>query len=99
MYHDSSAITVIDSLTTKVCATLNCNYIPTDDLADVLYVLVKQYMPNAIINVELNGAIVTAYIVICMFSWVKYCDTLVKSLISYSIICKYKCDMRRKQKK
>lgn len=56
MYQDSSAITIIDSRTTRVCATLNCNYIPADDLADVLYVLVKQYMPNAVINVERNGA-------------------------------------------
>lgn len=55
MYNDSSAITVIDSKTTDVVATLNCNYIPSDDLADVIYVLVKQYMPNAIVNVELNG--------------------------------------------
>ena len=52
---DSSAITIIDSYTTKVCATLNCNYIPGDDLADVIYVLATQYMPNVIINVERNG--------------------------------------------
>lgn len=55
MYMDSSAITVVDSYTTEVTATLNCNYIPSDDLADVIYVLVKQYMPNAVVNVELNG--------------------------------------------
>ena len=54
-YHDSSAITVIDSKTTKVCATLNCNFMPQDDLADVIYELVSKYMPNAIINVERNG--------------------------------------------
>lgn len=54
-FNDSSAITVIDSHTTKVCATLNCNFIPADDLAQVIYELVTKYMPNAIVNVELNG--------------------------------------------
>lgn len=55
MYQDSSAITVVDSKTTMVTATLNCNFMPTDDLADVLYVLVNKYMPNAVINIERNG--------------------------------------------
>lgn len=54
-FRDSSAITVIDSKTTKVCATLNCNYIPADDLADVIYELITKYMPNAICSVEKNG--------------------------------------------
>lgn len=91
-YGDSSAVTVVDSKTTRVTATFNCNYIPSDDLADLLYVLVKKYMPNAVINIERNGeishdlyyfigsmiyfhvAITTAYLVISMFSRVKYCD-------------------------
>jgi len=55
MYRDASAITIVDSRTTKVCATLNCNYIPTDDLADVVYNIVKYKMPNAVINIERNG--------------------------------------------
>ena len=55
LYNDSSAITIIDSRTTKVCAVLNCKYIPSDDLADVVYTLVSKYMPNAIVNVERNG--------------------------------------------
>lgn len=55
-FNDSSAITVIDSHTTRVCATLNCNFIPADDLAQVIYELVTKYMPNAIINIERNGA-------------------------------------------
>ena len=38
--HDSSAITVIDSWTTKVTAEFNCNWIPTLDLAAVLLELV-----------------------------------------------------------
>ena len=54
-FNDSSAITVIDSRTTRVCATLNCNFIPADDLADVIYQLVTKYMPNAIVNIERNG--------------------------------------------
>ena len=55
MYQDSSAITVIDSKTTRTCATLNCNFIPTDDLANVIYTIVTKYMPNAVVNVERNG--------------------------------------------
>ena len=72
---DASAITIIDSTTTKAIANLHCNFIPADDLADVLYTLVSRYLPTAIINIERNGAIqilkVTAYMVTCMFSWVK----------------------------
>lgn len=52
---DSSAITVVDSLTTKVVADLNCNYISTGDLASVLYELVTRYLPNAVVNIERNG--------------------------------------------
>lgn len=52
---DSSAISVIDSNTTKLFADFNCNYISTFDLAQVIYELVTQYMPNAVVNVERNG--------------------------------------------
>lgn len=55
MQSDSSAITIIDSKTTNVIATLNCNYIPSDELAQVVYDIVTKYMPNAIVNVERNG--------------------------------------------
>lgn len=61
-FNDSSAITVIDSRTTRVCATLNCNFIPADDLAQVIYELVTKYMPNAIINIERNGGFGSAVI-------------------------------------
>lgn len=54
-FNDSSAITVIDSKTTRVCANLNCNFIPADDLADVIYELVTKYMPSAIVSIERNG--------------------------------------------
>ena len=52
---DSSAITIIDSKTTKVVGDFNCNYISTNDLAHVIYELVVKYMPNAIVNIERNG--------------------------------------------
>lgn len=52
---DSSAITVIDSKTTKVCADMNCNYISTVDLSKVIYEIVNNYMPNAVVNIERNG--------------------------------------------
>ena len=52
---DSSAITIIDSKTTKVIADFNCNYISTIDLARVIYELVTKHMPNAIVNIERNG--------------------------------------------
>ena len=57
LYNDSSAITVIDSRTTRVIAIMNCNYIPSDDLADVVYTLVSKYLPNSIVNIERNGEI------------------------------------------
>lgn len=52
---DSSTITIIDSVTTRVIADFNCNYISPLDLAKVLQTIVMNYMPNAVINVERNG--------------------------------------------
>lgn len=52
---DSSAITIIDSQTTRVLATLNCNYIPSNDLAQIIFEIVTKYMKNAIVNIERNG--------------------------------------------
>ena len=52
---DSSAITIIDSETTDVIGTLNCNYISIPDLAKCIYELVVKYMPNAIVNIERTG--------------------------------------------
>jgi hypothetical protein len=51
---DSSAITVIDSYSTNVAATMNCNYISTLELAAVIVELVRM-MPNAVVNIERNG--------------------------------------------
>lgn len=53
--HDSSAITIVDSWTTKVTAEFNCNWIPTLDLAAVILEIVSKYMPNAVVNIERNG--------------------------------------------
>ena len=52
---DSSAITVVDSQTTKVIATLKSNFITIPELADVIYKFVTQYAKNAIVNIENNG--------------------------------------------
>lgn len=52
---DSSAITVVDSYSTRVTAEMNCNYISTVDLAKVIHELVTKYMPNAVVNIERNG--------------------------------------------
>lgn len=75
---DSSAITVIDSKTTRVGATLNCNYMPSDDLAEVIYKLVKNYLPNAIVNVERNGGFGLAVIQ-------RLCKTSVKKNLYWEI--------------
>lgn len=52
---DSSCITVIDSYSTKVLGCLNCNYISAFDLARCIEFMVKNWMPNAVVNVERNG--------------------------------------------
>ena len=52
---DASAVTIIDSKTTRAVANFHCNYIPADDLADLLYTLTVRYLPRCIINIERNG--------------------------------------------
>ena len=52
---DSSTITVIDSRTTCVLGCMNCNYISTLDLARCIEFIVKNWMPNSVVNVERNG--------------------------------------------
>ena len=54
---DSSAITIVDSYTTKVVADFNCNYISTPELASLIIELVK-YLPNAVINVMVDTELV-----------------------------------------
>jgi len=52
---DASAITIIDSKTTRVFADFKCNYISPIDLARVIYEITTTTMPNVVINVERNG--------------------------------------------
>ena len=52
---DSSAITIVDSLSTRVAAEFNCNYISPNDLAAVIFEIVSKYLPNAVVNIERNG--------------------------------------------
>lgn len=52
---DSSAITIINAKTTEVMAALNCNFMPVDDLANVVYQLVTKYLPQALVVIEKNG--------------------------------------------
>ena len=54
-YHDSSAVTIIDSRTTEVIADFQDNSISPIDLARFIYEVVCRYYPNAVINVERNG--------------------------------------------
>lgn len=68
---DSSAITIIDSETTDVIGTLNCNYISIPDLAKCIYELVVKYMPNAIVNVERTGGFGSSVIAILKKSKIK----------------------------
>ena len=54
-YQDSSTVVIVDSRTTRVCAVLNCNYMPVDDLSQVIYEIVTRHLPNSVISVEMNG--------------------------------------------
>ena len=63
---DSSTITVIDSYSTKVLGCMNCNYISAFDLARCIEFMVKNWMNNAVINVERNGVKIH-YIILFIF--------------------------------
>ena len=52
---DSSAITVVDSYSTRVTAELNSNFISTPELAMIIYEIVSKWLPNAVVNIERNG--------------------------------------------
>lgn len=52
---DSSAMSIIDSTTSKLMADFNCNYISTIDFARVIYDVVTKWVPNALVVVERNG--------------------------------------------
>ena len=53
---DWSCLTFVDSKTTEVFAELRCNSISLIDLARVIENIVLTMMPNAVINIERNGA-------------------------------------------
>ena len=85
-FGDSSTLVLIDSSTTRVCGALNCNYIPADDLAQVIYEIITNYLPNCVVAIERNGEteqFTSACRVICKFHGVncyevdKSFDTLV----------------------
>lgn len=75
IHKDASAITVIDSETTKVIATFKSNFITMPELADLIYQFVSNYAKNAIVCVENNGDATSsqtaAYRVTCRFHRVK----------------------------
>lgn len=75
---DSSALTVVDSYSTKVAAEFNCNYISPNDLASVIYEIVTKYMPNAVVNIERNGGYGSSVIA-------KLLMTSIKSNLFYTI--------------
>lgn len=52
---DSSAITIVDSYSTRVTAELNSNFISTPELAMVIHEIVSRWIPNAVVNIERNG--------------------------------------------
>lgn len=78
LYNDSSAITIIDSRTTRVVADFNCNYIPADDLADLIYTIITKFMPNAVCVIERNGGFGLAVLQ-------RLCKTSIKKNLYYEI--------------
>ena len=85
VHRDASAITVIDSETTKVIATFRNNFITMPELADLIYQFVTGYAKNAICIIENNGATkVSLDRVICQCFSVNCYDSLVKSQTYYN---------------
>lgn len=68
---DSSALTIIDSHSTRVAAEFNCNYISTKDFASLIYEIVTKYLPNAVVNIERNGGFGSSVIPILMATSIK----------------------------
>lgn len=75
---DSSAITVVDSYSTRVTAELNSNFISTPELAMIIYEIVSKWMPNAVVNIERNGGFGSSVIA-------KLLQTSVKKNLFYTI--------------
>lgn len=101
---DASTICVIDSRTSRVTATFECNYISTIEFAAVIQEIVTRWMPNAVINIERNGVAYTAiaaYRAICRFLGL-IATKWVKSSIHHNVICKDKrdgCENRKKKQR
>lgn len=52
---DYSTIVVLSALTSRVCATFECNYISTIEFASVIQEIIVRFMPRAVVNIERNG--------------------------------------------
>lgn len=83
---DFSAITVIDSETTKVIATLKSNCMSTPELADTIYRFVTQYARNAVVAIENNGA--TDTFTNPLFKDI-YLDRITMYHPAYKVICTF----------
>lgn len=75
---DSSAITVVDSYSTRVTAELNSNFISTPELAMIIHDIVSKWMPNAVVNIERNGGFGSSVIA-------KLLQTSIKKNLFYTI--------------
>ena len=75
---DSSAITVVDSYSTRVTAELNSNFISTPELSMIIYDIVSKWMPNAVVNIERNGGFGSSVIA-------KLLQTSIKKNLFYTI--------------
>lgn len=75
---DSSAITVVDSYSTRVAAELNSNFISTPELAMIIYEVVSKWLPNAVVNIERNGGFGSSVIA-------KLLTTSIKKNLFYTI--------------
>lgn len=75
---DSSAISIVDSYSTRLTAELNSNFISTPELALVIHEIVSKWMPNAVVNIERNGGFGSSVIA-------KLLQTSIKKNLFYSI--------------
>ena len=70
---DSSTMVMVDSSTSRVTATFECNYISTFEFAAVIQEVVSKMCPSAVVNIERNGVMLIKRVavcrVICIFQW------------------------------
>ena len=64
---------MVDSSTSRVTATFECNYISTFEFAAVIQEVVSKMCPSAVVNIERNGVMLIKRVavcrVICIFQW------------------------------